>query len=124
MTVTLSNPSGGNAYIADGTATGTITNDDLMPRAWLARLGRTAADHVVDAVEGRLSGERAAGVEATLAGQRLFDGAGPGTAEEREGEARLETLAMWMQGEATEDGPNPGPDLSRRASCLRARPSR
>ena len=103
MSVTLSNASG--AIIADGTATGTINNDDLMPQAWLARFGRTAAGHVVDAVEGRLSAQRAAGVAATLAGRPLFAGAGP---KRREAEAGLETLAMWMHGEGTEDGAEPG----------------
>ncbi|MXX90855.1 MAG: hypothetical protein F4Y68_16710, partial [Boseongicola sp. SB0665_bin_10] len=103
MAVTLSNASG--AVIADGTATGTINNDDLMPQAWLARFGRTAAGHVVDAVEGRLTAQRAAGVAATLAGRPLFVGAGPKT---REAEAGLETLAMWMHGEGTEDGAEPG----------------
>ena len=37
LTLTLSNPSG--AYIADGTATGTIENTDAMPQAWIARFG-------------------------------------------------------------------------------------
>ena len=35
----LSNPTG--AYIADGTATGTIENDDPLQQAWIARFGRT-----------------------------------------------------------------------------------
>ena len=56
FTLTLSNPTGGNAWLADATATGTIVNSDVMPRAWLARFGRTAATHVLDAVEERLDG--------------------------------------------------------------------
>ena len=38
----LGNASG--ARIADGAATGTITNDDPVPQAWLSRFGRTVAD--------------------------------------------------------------------------------
>ncbi len=48
LTLTLSNPSGGR--LADGEATGTIVNSDPMPRALLARFGRTAAVHVVEHV--------------------------------------------------------------------------
>ena len=39
LTLTLSNASG--AYLADGTATGTINNTDHMPQAWMVRFGRT-----------------------------------------------------------------------------------
>ena len=46
-TLTLSNASG--ARIAD--ATGTIKNSDPMPRALMARFGRTVAVHVVEQVE-------------------------------------------------------------------------
>ena len=69
MTVTLSNTSG--AVIADGTATGTIENTDLMPQAWLARFGRTVADQVIDAVEGRMTAARTGGTEVSVAGQRV-----------------------------------------------------
>ena len=72
LTVTLSNVSG--AYLADATATGTIRNSDLMPQAWLARFGRTVADQVVDAVQDRLQGPPAAGVQVTLAGERISIG--------------------------------------------------
>ena len=57
FTLTLSNPSCGSAYLADATATGTIVNTDPMPKAWLARFGRTAATHVFDALEQRLQWE-------------------------------------------------------------------
>ena len=50
----LSNAQG--AVIADGEAVGTIVNTDPMPRAWLARFGRTVADQVLDAVGARLEG--------------------------------------------------------------------
>ena len=70
FTLTLSNVEG-NAYLADAEAIGTIENSDHMPRAWLARFGRTVAEQVIEAVEGRFSAGRAAGVEMTLAGQRI-----------------------------------------------------
>ena len=102
MTFTLSNPSG--AVIDDGEATGTITNTDAMPKAWLARFGRTVAEQVLDAVEGRLEAPRAAGVEASLAGQRL-GGAGPSdeALERREAESAMTALADWLRGETSEE---------------------
>ena len=102
MTFTLSNPSG--AVIDDGEATGTITNADAMPKAWIARFGRTVAEQVLDAVEGRLEAPRAAGVEASLAGQRL-GGAGPSeeALERREAESAMTALADWLRGETSEE---------------------
>ena len=103
MTFTLSNPSG--AVVADGEATGTITNSDAMPKAWLARFGRTVAGQVLDAVESRLEAPRAAGVEASLAGQRL-GGASPEedeARERREAEDRMTALADWVRGETSEE---------------------
>ena len=73
LTLTLSNASG--AYIVDNQATGTITNTDPMPRAWLARFGRAAAEHVVDALGERLRG--APDGQVTLGGRRLDLGGGP-----------------------------------------------
>ncbi len=54
--------------IDDGEATGTITNTDPMPKAWLARFGREAAEHVTDAIAERLRGARTGVV---LGGQSL-----------------------------------------------------
>ena len=54
FTLKLRNAQG--AWILDDEATGTIENDDPMPKAWTARFGRTVAVHVVDAVEARLEG--------------------------------------------------------------------
>ena len=65
----LSNAQG--ARIEDGEATGTIENSDKMPKAWLARFGRTVAEQVVDSVQARLEAPRQAGAEATLGGQAL-----------------------------------------------------
>ena len=78
LTLTLSNPSG--AWLSDATATGTIHNDDRMVEAWLGRFGRTVADQVLDAVEGRMTAARTPGVEASLAGQRVDFGPGDGGA--------------------------------------------
>ena len=104
LTLTLSNASGGNAYIADGTATGTITNDDLMPQAWLARFGRTVADQVIDAVEGRMAAAWTAGTELTVGGQRVGAAeAAEDDLEAREAEAGLERLTEWMRGAAGEE---------------------
>ena len=70
-------------------ATGTIRNTDPMPQAWLARFGRTAADHVVQAVEDRWQGEPRAS-HLTLGGRQAGDLfgwtglAGPGDREKTE----------------------------------------
>ena len=102
LTLTLSNPSG--AYLADGTATGTINNTDHMPRAWLARFGRTVADQVVDAVGERLRGPGGAGAEVRVAGQDLSGVPPDGEAvREAEAQARIESLTDWLRGETEED---------------------
>ena len=67
FTVLLRNAVG--ATISDGEATGTILNDGPIPKAWLARLGRTIADQVAAAVGARLEGRM--GTHATLAGVSL-----------------------------------------------------
>ena len=92
LTLTLSNASG--ATIADGTATGTITNNDPLQKMWLSRFGRTVAGHVVDAVAGRLSGP-SAGTQVTLGGQRIgLSGTG---GEADAAAAALDTLAGARQ---------------------------
>ena len=69
LTLTLSNASG--AWIQDGVATGTIQNSDPLPRAWLARFGRTVATHVTDAVGERLRGTPGQDSHLTVGGYRL-----------------------------------------------------
>ena len=114
MTVTLSNAS--NARIADATATGTIENSDPIPQAWLARFGRTVADHVVDAISGRLEGSPGGGSQVMLGGQRVpLDGAGNSTApgatagsDTQETAATADTLAAFaerMSDERSRHGP-------------------
>ena len=68
LTLTLSNPSG--AYLADGSATGTINNTDPMPLAWMVRFGRTVGSQVVDALGQRL--ESGAGSHVTVGGISLI----------------------------------------------------
>ena len=69
-TFTLHLSNAGGARLADAAATGTIVNRDPLPRAWLARFGRTVAGHVLDAVGARLAAPRAES-QATLARHRL-----------------------------------------------------
>ena len=114
LILTLSNPTGG-AWLKDATAIGTIENTGPMPRAWLARFGRTVASQVIDAVEGRFSASRTPGVEMSLAGQAIGSGSGAGApapededarakdAAEEEARSNLAAMSKWLQG-AQEDG--------------------
>ena len=74
MRLILSNAQG--ARIDKASALGVIKNDGPIPRAWLARFGRTVADQVLDAIESRMRAARQPGIEMTLAGQR-FGGQAP-----------------------------------------------
>ena len=58
-------------HLANPVATGTIVNTDRMPKAWIARFGRTVADQVLDALDARMRATPAPGAEARLAGQRI-----------------------------------------------------
>ena len=70
FTLTLSSPAGGNAWLSDATAAGTIRNTGPMPRAWLARFGRTASMHALGALETRLeSGSQSNHL--TMGGRRI-----------------------------------------------------
>ena len=55
-------------------ATGTIENSDHMPKAWIARFGRTVGTQVVDALTQRLDG--ASGSHVTVAGINLIGAKG------------------------------------------------
>ena len=68
----------------------TIVNDDPLPRAWLARFGRTVADQVIDAVQSRMEALHMPGAQATLSGQPV---GAAGTFRSREAEERL---AGWF----------------------------
>ena len=69
LALVLSHAAG--ATIADGEAIGTIENADPVPKAWLARFGRTVTGQVLDAIETRLEASRETGARATLAGHAL-----------------------------------------------------
>ena len=87
LTLRLSSASGG--LLTDGEATGTIENRDPLPRALLARFGRTAAVHVVEHVEERLAGAAGAGLPGPVRGPGAAarHGARPG--------AQLPAPARW-----------------------------
>ena len=68
-TLTLSNASSG--VLTDATATGTIENHDAMPRALIARFGRTAAVHIVEQVEARVNAPRGPGFDGRVAGREI-----------------------------------------------------
>ena len=100
FTLTLSDAEGGNVHLADATATGTITNDDPMPRAWLARLGRTLGAQAVDMVAARLEGGGA--TQVTVGGQRLDLSGGAAAPAEEEEDVRgaLEALGLGEEAPA------------------------
>ena len=103
LTLKLTNPVG--ARIADGEAVGTIRNNGAIPKAWIARFGRTVAEQVLVAVEGRMRATPAPGVEVALAGERIGGQAEPGSEAERdarrEEEARRDAqrFADWLRDE-------------------------
>ena len=96
LTLTLSNATG--AVIDDGEATGTITNADPIPQAWISRFGRTVADQVLDAVDTRMGREPTPGLAVTVAGERLDWWAdGDGSDEEQPvAQQAVEQLAQWL----------------------------
>ena len=60
--------------MADGEATGTIKNTDLMPAALLARFGRATVEQVVEHIEERMAAPRRRGFRARFAGRELQPG--------------------------------------------------
>ena len=94
LTLTLSNPSG--AYLADGSATGTINHSDHMPLAWMVRFGRTVGSQVVDALGQRLGSDT--GSHVTVGGISLIGDAGE-VPEENDGPFGLPDWATQAQRE-------------------------
>ncbi len=101
MTLTLSRPWG--AALADATATGTISNTDPMPTAWLARFGRTVAEQAIEAVQARFDASRGPGFAGTVAGHALGGGKAAPDGREKEAERSLGTLTGWLRGEAEDE---------------------
>ena len=59
LTLALSRPFG--AELGDGTATGTIVNTGPIPKAWIARFGRTVGLQALEAIGDRVGGSGATG---------------------------------------------------------------
>ena len=93
--------------VVDPYATGTIRNTDPMPTAWIARFGRTVAEHVLDAVEARREAAPTPGMEASLAGQRIGGGALPEDDVGRQGMDRS-SLSDWLTGQTAPQRQNLG----------------
>ncbi len=78
-----------------------------MPKAWLARFGRTVAEQAIEAVEARFDAWREAGFTGTLAGQPLGGGAeGEEPVPEADAARGLGTLSGWLRGETDEEDAN------------------
>ena len=105
-----------SSRIADGEAIGTIRNSDHMPRAWLSRFGRTAAEQVLDAVEGRLSAGRSPGAEVSLIGVRV-GGTHIEESRARDAETASTVPRDWLRGDTDED---PAHGIGSRAVTSRA----
>ena len=111
FTLTLSAPSG--AWLEDGEATGTIRNSDAIPKAWLARFGRTVATHVTDAVTDRLRDPPGQASHLTVGGYRLpvgqprAGGTEPG-AEPNDEATSLTSLVTEVAGAVLGLGGSPG----------------
>ena len=98
----LCNDASQTLSITRAEATGTIRNSDPIPQAWLARFGRTAAEHMLDGVQARLSAPRNPGMQANVAGLWNL-----GTAADTRSDTPADTpadTALDAPGEAPQDG--------------------
>ena len=93
-----------NAAGGGDVATVAVVTSGPLPRAWLARFGRTAADHVVDAVSSRRR-DRPQDSHLTIGGRQAGDlfgwnglggQADPDAADDRGDPVRTETSSMRM----------------------------
>ena len=102
--------------ITNDEATGTIRNTDPLPRALMARFGRTAAVHVVEQVEQRLEEEREPGFRGQFGGRDLEE-LRPGRVRDRARDTALGFLGQ-LAASAAADGPDPmsGAPAAERAS--------
>ena len=75
----------------------------LFVQAWIGRFGRTVAEQVLEAVEGRMRAAPAPGVEIALAGERIGWSADGGeedaAAREEEARRKADRFAAWLKGE-------------------------
>ena len=69
-TLTLKLSNAGNAVIDAAVATGTIVRQSELPKAWLARFGRTASDHAAQVIGRRLEAN-ARETHVTVVGRRV-----------------------------------------------------
>ena len=108
----LCNDASQTLSITRAEATGTIRNSDPLPRALMARFGRTAAVHVVEQVEQRFEEQREPGFRGQFMGRDLE--------ELRPGRMRDTALGFLGQlaASAGADGPDPmsGAPAAERAS--------
>ena len=107
LKLALNNASG--AQIDRSEAVGIIENNNAIPKAWLARFGRTVSEQVLEGVKARLEAPRTAGTEATLAGQRIGGGTGIRdmvTLDEQVAmdRAMAPRLGDWLAGQEMETG--------------------
>ena len=86
LTLALSRPFG--AELGDGTATGTIVNTGPIPKAWIARFGRTVGLQALEAIGDRVGGA-GGGTQVVLGGVELM-GSGEFTG------AKLDADADWL----------------------------
>ncbi len=88
LTLALSRPFG--AELADGTATGTIVNTGSIPKAWIARFGRTVGLQALEAIGDRVGAAKGkGGTQVVLGGVELM-GSGEFTG------AKLDADADWL----------------------------
>ena len=80
-----------------------------MPRAWLARFGRTVGEQAIEAVEARFDAPREPGLSGTVGGQSLSGFAGPSDESgefwgaESDTRQGVEALSEWFGGEAGDE---------------------
>ncbi len=94
-------------------ATVSIANEDSMPKAWIARFGRTVAEQVLKAADIRMSALPRPGVEAHVAGHRVGGAAAVGP--ESGTDLRYERHSRIPVGRAAEET-----DPNRRRAVSRA----
>ena len=96
VVIRLRSPSKATIAEGKGSATGTIIDDDILPRVatdWLARFGRTAAGATLDAIARRMNdGPAATEPSLTVAGHRAA------FAPEPIAQAAAGTAAPWEEG--------------------------